>query len=308
MIITCPACSARYKVAENAIPERGRKVKCAACSHQWLQMPDGSATATGAATATAASRAGGEIADAAASVPARAPAAAARKGFKFPSFKLPFLSGRAGKAGQPVAAHAAMRQKSHGRIKGTLRLAAGVSWGVVLAAAAGGMAVAIQHRTDIVRAWPNTASAFSLIGMPANLYGVDITGVQVASGVDATGPRIIVAGVLQSVSRTTEPVAWLRVSLVDGDGKEVGNWMVDPGVSELAPGAAHRFTTVRRNPPRGELKAVVAFGEPPRLAPKPAPETPAVSEGNADGLMGAAESHPDASLKAKVEGHGTAAR
>jgi predicted Zn finger-like uncharacterized protein len=329
MIITCPACSARYNVAESAIPSSGRKVKCAACAHQWLQMPEGNVlpvalaaghgvdktgpgpntgtdTASGAAVAK---RRGGKQAG-----------KANRKGITFPGFKLPFNLPKWGKSKAPVAAHEALRQKTHGKIKGSLRLAAGASWALVIAVAGGGIAYAIVHRTEIVRAWPKSASAFSLIGMPANLYGVDITGVQVAAGVDATGPRIVVAGVLQSVSRTVEPVAWLRVALVDAAGKEVGNWMVDPGVAELAPGAIQRFRTIKRNPPRGELQAVVTFGEPPRLAPRAPPEPPA----GQDGLLGAQaekqgaphngghgdrgdhanQADHDARLKAKVEtGH-----
>jgi predicted Zn finger-like uncharacterized protein len=298
MIITCPACSAKYNVAETAIPEQGRTVKCAACAHQWVQFQDGATRPSALARtagATPKPSASATPNDATAKVSAKKSKAASK--FAFPALSLPFLMRKAGGPKKPVAAFEAQRQKTHGKIKGTLRLAAGASWALVIAIAVGGIAYAVSHRTDIVRAWPKSASAFSLIGFPANLYGIDITGVQVASGVDQTGPRIIVAGVLQSVSRTTEPVAWLRVALVDTEGKEVGNWMVDPGVTELAPGTSHQFRTIKRNPPRGELKAVVTFGEPPRLAPRPPPE-PLLGE---DGLMGAQAKGDDA-LKAKVEG------
>jgi predicted Zn finger-like uncharacterized protein len=297
MIITCPACSAKYNVAETAIPEQGRTVKCAACAHQWVQFQDG-ATRPSALARTAGATPKPSATDGvvtAAKVGAKM-SKAGRK-FSFPALSLPFLNRKVGGPKKPVAAFEAQRQKTHGKIKGTLRLAAGASWALVIAIAVGGIAYAVSHRTDIVRAWPKSASAFSLIGFPANLYGIDITGVQVASGVDQTGPRIIVAGVLQSVSRTIEPVAWLRVALVDPEGKEVGNWMVDPGVIELAPGTSHKFRTIKRNPPRGELKAVVTFGEPPRLAPRPAPEPPV----GKDGLMGA-QAKADDALKAKVEG------
>lgn len=40
MILTCPSCGTQYAVKDGAIPEEGRKVRCAACGHSWHQMPE----------------------------------------------------------------------------------------------------------------------------------------------------------------------------------------------------------------------------------------------------------------------------
>jgi predicted Zn finger-like uncharacterized protein len=37
VIIVCEKCGTTYEVADNAIPENGRMLRCANCSHQWLQ-------------------------------------------------------------------------------------------------------------------------------------------------------------------------------------------------------------------------------------------------------------------------------
>jgi hypothetical protein len=186
-------------------------------------------------------------------------------------------------AAEPVEPHTRMRKRVHDKIELGNRLAAGVPWAIAASVLIGAGMTAIAYRTDIVRAWPKSASAFAAIGKPANLYGIDIRGIQVRAGVDVKGPRVIVAGVLASVSRKPEAVAYLKVSLVDTKGVEKLSWMVDPGVEMLAPGKTHIFETARSNPIRGELKAVVTFAEPPPKTPRPPPEPPT----GKTGLMGA---------------------
>jgi len=40
MILTCPSCGTQYAVKEGAIPQGGRKVRCASCGHSWHQDPE----------------------------------------------------------------------------------------------------------------------------------------------------------------------------------------------------------------------------------------------------------------------------
>lgn len=39
MRITCPECESGFDVPDNAIPEKGRKLKCSQCQHKWHQKP-----------------------------------------------------------------------------------------------------------------------------------------------------------------------------------------------------------------------------------------------------------------------------
>lgn len=258
MQLTCPECSVKYNVADGAIPANGRIVRCAACGHSWKQMPMGSL--------------------------------ASKSDLSLEGNKSNLNNGlrsRPKPEPQPMAEpHAQMRQRVHNKIALGNRLAAGVPWSIAALVAISACLTAIGYRTDIVRAWPKSASAFAMIGQPANLYGVDIHGVQARAGIDIKGPRVIVDGVLTSVSRRPEPVAYLKVSLIDAKGVEKLSWMVDPGITVLQPGKSHKFQSTRSNPIRGELKVAVIFAEPPPKAPRPPPLPPEPPTG-ASGLMGA---------------------
>lgn len=255
MLLICPSCSTKYNVADSAIPAKGRTVRCAACGHSWTQLPDPALQPAGAEDAVPA--------------PAGPP------------------PGQPERRARPrPAAHTAVRAKAHNRIRAGQLAAAVVPWAVAAAVLGTLGLTAVSHRTDIVRAWPKSAGAFALIGQPANLYGIDIAQVQARAGIDTKGPRVIVGGVVRSVSRKPEPVPWLQVALVDSKGVEKTRWLVDPGVTVLQPGAFHAFETARSNPPRGSVKAVVTFGEPPPKAPRAPPPPPEPPTGKT-GLMGA---------------------
>ncbi len=47
MIITCPACNARFRLADDALGDKGRRLKCGRCQHSWRQLPPGQDTEDG---------------------------------------------------------------------------------------------------------------------------------------------------------------------------------------------------------------------------------------------------------------------
>ncbi|MFC4348882.1 zinc-ribbon domain-containing protein [Kordiimonas lipolytica] len=51
MILVCPACDAKFKIPDGAIPASGRKVRCAKCKHSWHAVPQQIVKALAAAAA-----------------------------------------------------------------------------------------------------------------------------------------------------------------------------------------------------------------------------------------------------------------
>lgn len=277
MLLTCPQCSAKYNVADGAIPPSGRTVRCAACGNSWRALPEGAIGYQ--------------------ATPAKAPSAAeAKKAGLLTKLGLGSKKAKRGK----LEPHEMARKKALDQIKATHRLAAGLPWAISLSLLIGAMAGAAIYRTDIVRLWPKSATAFAVVGMPANLYGVDIRNITITSSADGKGSKVEVKGVLQSVSRTSEFIPYLKVSLVDGKGLERLSWMVDPGIESLGPGKAHVFASSRSNPVRGNLKAVITFADPPRKGPRPKPEPPA----GKSGLLGAEPAAPTKPADVPMVDHG----
>jgi predicted Zn finger-like uncharacterized protein len=243
MILTCPSCSTRYNVGDTSLGENGRTVRCASCGHSWFQKkPE----------------------DVAADSMLLRVASAAPKVF---APKAP--------AGPPPPPHTQARAKAHAKIKAKHFAYAASAWALAGALMIGVIGTALAYRVDIVKLWPKSASAFAAIGMPANLYGLVIESETVRSGSDASGPRLLVAGIVRNVTSTEKPMPYLRVSLQDEHGKELATWFVDAGKPSLVAGEKHAFMTEYPKPPAGARKVEISFADEPDKATAEPAEAPA---------------------------------
>gem|GEM_PF-2964986 len=178
-------------------------------------------------------------------------------------------------AGPPPPPHTQARAKAHAKIKAKNFAYAASAWALAGALMIGIIGTALAYRVDIVKLWPKSASAFAAIGMPANLYGLVIESETVRSGSDASGPRLLVAGIVRNVTTTEKPMPYLRVSLQDEHGKELATWFVDAGKPSLVPGEKHAFMTEYPKPPAGARKVEISFADEPDKATAEPDETAA---------------------------------
>ncbi|KAF0187024.1 MAG: hypothetical protein FD163_299 [Hyphomonadaceae bacterium] len=243
MLLNCPACSAKYQIAKTAIPEAGRNVRCAACGHFWYQLPFDDENELELNQSTAVRDIGSQD-------------STNNKGF-------------GAQKSNSNAPHEKIRKAAIDK-KIFLQVAAiAIGWVLAIAVVGGGLFAAISNRNSIVAKWPKSASAFAFIGVPANIYGIEITQVKVRSGIDAQGPRLVVSGVIKSISNTDKLVPYLRVVLVDASGVQKAKWLADPGVTVLKAHGKKEFETIWRNPPAGQLVAIVTFSQPPTDVARP---------------------------------------
>lgn len=230
MILTCPACSTRYTVADTSLGDAGRTVRCASCGHSWFQARPEAVEAEAMVS---------RVAKAAPKVFAAKP--------------------------PPPQPHAQARAKSHARIKAKHFAYAASPWAIAILIMLGLTGAALVNRVAVVKLWPKSASAFAAIGLPANPFGLVIENQTVRNGADARGARMLVAGILRNETTTVRDVPYLRVTLIDDHGKDVANWLVDAGKPKLAPGEKHPFVTDYPKPPPTARKVVISFADEPGM-------------------------------------------
>lgn len=221
MILSCPSCSTRYSVDETTLGEAGRKVRCAACGHTWHVSPEAK---TGPA--------------------ALDPEPVQESG---PLRPVPKDSARA------------WRDKVEARRRRRWRMVGGGAWAVVGAALAACLAAAWIFRLDIVRAWPQSASAYAAIGANANIYGMEF-GDAAARRVTVDGqPVLEIQSRVKNVDRVPRPAPLVRFALQDEAGGEIFAWTVEPEAEILAPGEQVAVVTQLIDPPARPLNVALTL-------------------------------------------------
>lgn len=281
MLIVCPTCATSYQVGPAALGAAGRTARCANCKNTWF------ATAESALAEA-------ELAPAVAHEPA-APAPPANDFERASDFTVetmpplgdPAAGDEAGKAlavmdapplapqgaaeaeptkfdpGEPdnietTAARRARhvyadRKAQHSVLR---RLASLPILIVVLLAVILG---ALQWRVALVRQFPQTASLFSLIGMPVNLRGLTFLDIKSRGEFIDGAMVLVVEGTIVNLTPRTLEIPRLRFGLRNGVGHEVYAWTALPSKTMLGSGDGLPFRTRLASPPPDGRDVIVRF-------------------------------------------------
>lgn len=216
MILTCPACATSYFVPDEAIGPNGRRVRCKSCGHDWRATLEDeplelSASSEEPVVETSFGKRD-ETPDSLAETPAP---------------ELP----------------RAFRAKAEQQRKMRRAATQGAVWAGLAVVFLSLLGAAYAFRLPIVRAWPQAAAVYKLIGAPVNLAGLEFEAVGARTTPYDPG-KVVVSGALRNI-RDNEVVAPpVRVALLDANGVEVAHRIVRIEAAPVLPGKVLGFAVV----------------------------------------------------------------
>jgi predicted Zn finger-like uncharacterized protein len=119
--------------------------------------------------------------------------------------------------------------------------------------------ILVGWRKDVVRALPQTASFYSLIGLPVNLRGLVFDSVATLTEQHEGVPILVVEGNVVNTTRKNEDVPRLKFILRNAAQHEIYSWTAVPVRASLPPGEGEGFRTRLASPPADARDVVVRF-------------------------------------------------
>tara|TARA_R110002073_G_scaffold63696_17_gene159578 strand:+ start:1260 stop:1874 length:615 start_codon:yes stop_codon:yes gene_type:complete len=189
---------------------------------------------------------------------------------------------------EPKLPHRAFRERAEERRKKVTMAAAGSAWGGLGVAVAGALVAVVLFRADIVSLWPQASSAYAMVGLETNPYGVTIEDFTVTRMTDGDVPGVMIEGVVRNVDRRDREAPALRAMLLDEHSDTLLEWTVLVNGGDLRSGETRAFQTIVSDPPHAATYAEITlagldYETPPVTPPEHAdPEDDAAPQHIAD--------------------------
>jgi predicted Zn finger-like uncharacterized protein len=245
MILTCPDCSARFMIDGHALGPGGRTVRCGACGHSWVQLPE-PAAADPAANVGAPPLA---MAGAAAAAPEAAPAEAAAD------------SGERRGRRRAEAERAALAEAGATPRRGIARV---LIWFLFVFVIAGIAFGGHRYRNEIVRMWPPSMKLYELLSIdvePPSGFRLRVPQESLRFRRESEGgiPILVVSGEILNESNRAQRVTPMRIFLLDKENRVLRTERVKIEDRTLDPGKRLPFQTSIPNAPPEAAAVRIAF-------------------------------------------------
>ncbi len=123
-----------------------------------------------------------------------------------------------------------------------------------------GMA-AVAWKETLVRAFPPSAAFFARLGLPVNLRGLGLDGVDATVATEGGDAVLTLAGRIRNLRDAAVAVPTLRFAVRDKDGRELYHWTAPAPKTMLDPGETVPFKARLAAPPEQAQEVGVAFAE-----------------------------------------------
>lgn len=253
MLIVCPSCASQYELDAAKLGPEGRKVRCAGCKTSWHVEPAAFPEPPSEAETQALLA---EELERAASIDAEITAIAAEGGPQAETGETP-----------AVEAPPAAGPKRRGKASGKARKQQGASLrrggaGLPAAAALAGLVLlggAVWQREAAVRAAPQLAGLFAKIGMPVNVRGLSLSGIESGVVDDGQNRFLVVEGDVINLTKSKTAMPLIEVAVRDASGATLYTWTTEPPRAILEPAELVRFRARLASPPEQGQSVRVRF-------------------------------------------------
>ncbi len=282
MIITCPNCSTKYEVADQAIGAAGRKVQCANCHRSWKAMATervepppkprivgGTDTDMDEVLAEAAEHdrlfgkdAESELDRAFAEEEEKALEGAGDEDKEDESID-EVVDEETGKLDHRLLSRRRRdmhrRQQKHvsrlplARLRRTARIVALLLLASILGAG-------YVFRNDIVRAYPNLGGLYTMVGIDVNIYGLVFSKAETLRTLRDGDDVTIITANIRSVVDHTVRVPPVLVSILNADEEPIYEWTASAPVANISPGDIVAFETQLTSAPTDAAHVRLVFG------------------------------------------------
>ena len=238
MILTCPNCSTRYMIKDDAVGENGRTVRCSKCSTTWFVAAEPDAL-------TLEDHSQPELTEVETPHRNHEQVMPDEGGYEIDTHMDNLVS----EAPEVPGAHVSIRDKAdqkrrHRRVFGVTMI-----WVTTLALLALAAALAFFFRQPIVEKFPQTSALYQAFNINATASGLSLD-LPKTEYVQVDGiPHLVVNGAVQNLTKERKNIPLVKLSILNRHDEEIVHWFVQPTPKNVGPKGHVKFAAEFPNPP-----------------------------------------------------------